>query len=55
MPIDLRNICVTAEENPGPPSDASSSAMPKVPNICRRLAINPWAPPVDLSTIGQFE
>ena len=25
----------------GTPSDDSSSAMPKVPNICRRLAINP--------------
>ena len=54
-PQVLRKRRVVVEVNSGPPSDASSSGIPYVTNERRRLSIRPSAPPVVLSTIGQFE
>ena len=41
--------------NSGPPSDESSSAMPKVINTLRSAAICPLEPSELASTIGQLE
>ena len=50
-----RNVSVGPALNSGPPSDDSSSAMPKVTNILRSAAMRPLEPSAFSSTIGQLE
>lgn len=54
-PQFFRKSEVEVEVNSGPPSEARSSGMTNVENVCLRTSIRPLAPSLDLSTIGQFE
>ena len=55
IPQLSRNFEVSCDVSSGPPSDASSSAIPNVTNIRFRHRIKPLLPPSALSTTGQFE
>ena len=55
MPQLRRNSVVVLETNSGSPSEASSSGMPKVEKVFRRVSIRPLAPSLVRSTIGQLE
>ena len=54
IPQLCRNCLVVWATNLGPPSDESSSGMPKVAKVCLRTLISPCAPSLALSTIGQL-
>ena len=54
-PQFVRNWPVLLEVNSGPPSEDSSSSMPKVTKIRLRQAISPAAPSTDFSAMGQLE
>ena len=43
------------EVNSGPPSEVSSSLIPKVTNVRRNRVVSPSVPVADASTMGQLE
>ena len=51
----LRNVFILSEVNSGPPSEVSSSLIPKVTNVRRNRVVIPSVPVADASTMGQFE
>ena len=53
-PQFLRNVSVAVAVYSGPPSEVSSSLMPKVMNVLHSVVINPSAPLAPRSTIGQL-
>ena len=53
-PHSLRNCCVAAAVNSGPPSVAHSSGMPNITNVRRRQSISPFKPSCALSRVGQL-
>ena len=55
MPQRRKKSWVKNEVNSGPPSDDSSTGMPKVMNARRKQSTRPWAPSWARSTIGQLE
>ena len=54
-PQFLRKRLVSRDVNSEPPSEDSSSLMPKVTKARLNAVIRPWLPLADLSTIGQLE
>ena len=55
MPISRRYLLVAEAENSGPPSEVSSSGIPKLLNVDLNLSIRPAAPFPAFSMIGHPE
>ena len=55
IPQSRRKLEVAEAVNSGPPSEASSSGMPKVVKVNLREAMMPEDPPEALMTVGQLE
>ena len=54
-PQSRRNFWLALATNSGPPSDDSSSGMPKVENVRRKQVISPLDPSFPRSTVSQLE
>ena len=52
---DLRKSRVAAATNSGPPSEESSSGIPYVTKLLRKVSMSPLDPPEAFSTMGQLE
>ena len=55
IPQSLRNLWVADAVNCGPPSEASSSGIPKVVNMSFKAVMRPDAPSGGFDTMGQLE
>ena len=54
-PQSCSNFRIVMDVNSGPPSEASSSGIPNVPNVLLKQSTRPLVPPEAFSTIGHFE